>query len=197
MLRRPFALLAVVAVAATLAPAASAVLARVRVEGKTTTIFGATEPRVTAATALEALDGASRAGEFYYHVKQFAFGPFVDQIGRFPAAGSSGWVFKVNGVSPPVGADQVALKDGDRVLWYWADFGPQGGPPTLRLARRPGGCYQVFAQDDQGKETIAAGAALKVDGRRVATTTGRTCLGPHRGLVRAVLAGVVRSNAVR
>jgi len=24
----------------------------------------------------------------------------------------------VNGVSPPVGADAVTLKDGDRVLWY-------------------------------------------------------------------------------
>ena len=38
-------------------------------EGKTTTIFGATEPALTTGTnALAALDAASLAGEFYYHV---------------------------------------------------------------------------------------------------------------------------------
>ena len=50
------------------------------------------------------------------------------QIGRYPAYGSSGWVYKVNGVSPPVGANAYALKEGDEVLWYFARFGAQGGP---------------------------------------------------------------------
>jgi len=63
-------------------------------------------------------------GELYYHVTQSSFGPFVDQVGRYGGAGSSGWVFKVNDASPPVGADKVTLQDGDRVLWYFADFGP-------------------------------------------------------------------------
>ena len=57
----------------------------------------------------------------------------MSQIGRYPGAGSAGWVFKVNGASPPVGADQVVLKDGDEVLWYYATFGATGGPPTLSL----------------------------------------------------------------
>ena len=82
---------------------------------------------------MQALDLASLRGEFYYHVTTTSFGPYVDQIGRHPAGGTNGWVFKVNGASPPVGADQVQLNDGDRALWYWAMFGPTGGPPTLQL----------------------------------------------------------------
>jgi Domain of unknown function (DUF4430) len=177
--------------------AASAASVHVRVEGRTQTIFGAAEPKTTAGNALDALEAASVAGEFYYHVTDSSFGRYVDQIGRFAAAGSSGWVFKVNGVSPPVGADAVTLKDGDRVLWYYATFGPSGGPPTLALRRLKGGCYRVVAQDDQGKSTAAFGATVMVDSRRVKTKVGRACIGPHRSLVRAVRSGAVRSNSIR
>ena len=69
------------------------------------------------------------------------FGPYVDQVGRYGGTASSGWVFKVNDVSPPVGADKVVLKDGDRVLWYYATFGPTGGPPTLSVKASKKGCY--------------------------------------------------------
>jgi hypothetical protein len=186
---------AVAAVLLFVAPA-SALGARVtiRVEGKTQTIFAPAPRTVDAANALEALELASLAGEFYYHLATSDFGPYVDQIGRFAAEGSTGWVFKVNGVSPPVGADKVELRDGDAVLWYHAEFGPTGGPPTLQ--RRAGGCYQAFRQDDRGTRTAAAGAVLVVDGRRVATRAGRACLRGRHGLVRATLAGAVRSNAL-
>src|SRR5262249_21547131 len=124
--------------------------------------------------------------------------PYVDQIGRYPAGGSSGWVFKVNGASPPVGADGVTLRDGDTVLWYWAMFGPAGGPKTLLLQRvKPKNCYRVVQQDDAGKATAAAGAVLRVDGRAVQTKRGAGCVGRHVGLVRATLTGDVRSNALR
>lgn len=173
----------------------TAPLVRVRVEGKTTTIFGATQPRARSATALEALEVASAAGEFYYHVQQTDFGPYVDQIGRNAGQGSGGWVFKVNGASPPVGADKLALKDGDVVLWYWATFSDLGGPPTLEL-RSKAGCYRVFSQDDTGREAPAPGAVLRFDGKtRPASFTG-TCIGTHRGLVRATASGMVRSNAL-
>jgi Domain of unknown function (DUF4430) len=192
------ALAALVALAAVLVPSALGVRASVRVEGKTTTIFGASEPRFDAgANALQALDAASARAEFYYNVAQTSFGPYISQIGRFPADASSGWVFKVNGASPPVGADKVALNDGDRVLWYWATFGPTGGPKTLLLQRRPKGCYRVLAQDDAGTASAAVGAVLAVDGRRVRTRGGSACPGAHKGLVRATLTGTVRSNAVR
>jgi len=191
--------LAVVVAALLVVPAAFALRVHVRVEGKTQTIYGSAEPTLSVkSSALDALESASVAGEFYYHVQVASFGRYVDQIGRYLAGGSSGWVFKVNGVSPPVGADAVTLKDGDRVLWYWATFGPKGGPPTLVL--RPGSkrnCYRVLAQDDTGETTAARGARLHANGRSVLARTGSACLGAHRGLVTATLNGAVRSNAVR
>jgi hypothetical protein len=190
--------LAVLAVALTVVPAVLAARVHVRIEGKTQTVYGSTDPAIeVGANALDALEAASVRGEFYYHVVDSSFGRYVDQIGRFRAGGSSGWVFKVNGASPPVGADQITLDDGDRVLWYWATFGETGGPPTLRLVRQPKGCYRVLAEDDQGKTSPGTGAVLTVDGRRVRTRAARACIGPHRGLVRAVRTGSVRSNAVR
>jgi hypothetical protein len=196
--RRLFILLVAAAAAFLLVPAAlAAVRVHVRVEGKTQTIYGAAEPTLSVtANALDALEAASLAGEFYYHVTVTGFGPYIDQIGRYPAGGTSGWVFKVNGVSPPVGADAVALKPGDRVLWYWATFGPSGGPPTLVLRRAAHGCYRVLAQNDAGKRRAARGAVLHVDGRSVRTRAGSACVGAHRGLVRATLKGAVRSNAL-
>jgi hypothetical protein len=191
-------LVAVSAAVLLIVPAAlAAVRVHVRVEGKTQTIFGAVEPTLSAtANALDALEAASLAGEFYYHVTVTGFGPYVDQIGRYPASGSSGWVFKVNGVSPPVGADAVELKPGDQVLWYWATFGSSGGPRTLELRRAKRGCYRVVAQDDTGKAAPARGSVLHVDGRSVRTRAGSACVGRHRGPVRATMAGAVRSNAL-
>ena len=180
---------------AVLAPAALAVRAHVRVEGKTTTIFGATQPTLDSGpNALAALEAASVAGEFYYHVSP---GPFVNQIGRYPGAGFSGWSYKVNGVAPPIAADQAAVKDGDTVLWYWSTFTEKGGSPTLLLKRRRArNCYSVLSQDDLGKTTPASAATLLVDGRRVTARSGRGCVGKHRGLVRAIAAHAVRSNAL-
>ena len=195
MLRRAFVLVAATLVAAALAVPALAAVVHVRVEGKTTTIFGATEPKAAGTTPLEALESASVAAEFYYHVTTTSFGPYVDQVGRFGGTASTGWVFKVNDASPPVGADKVTLKDGDRVLWYYADFSSGGGPKTLRLLSK-GGCYRVAAYDDTGKESAAAGAVLHVDGRTVAGKLQGSCIGPHKGLVRATAPGMIRSNAL-
>ena len=192
------ALAALVALAALLVPSALAARVSVRIEGRTLSIFNALETRFEAgANALTALDAASFRGEFYYHVHQASFGPYVDQIGRYQASGASGWVYKVNGVSPPVGPNDQALNDGDRVLWYWATFGPTGGPPTLLLTRTGRNCYRVVSENDQGVDAAAAGATLHVDGRRVRTRAGRACVGKHVGTVRATLAGAVRSNALR
>ena len=199
MSRRLSSFLAAGVAALLIAPAASALRVHVRVEGKTRTIYGSTEPTLTVrSNAIDALESASVAGEFYYHVTTTAFGPYVDQVGRYLAAASNGWVFKVNGVSPPIGADKVALKDGDRVLWYWATFGPSGGPPTLVLrAGAKRGCYRVLSQDDNGKTTAARRARLHVGSRSVLARSGSACVGAHRGLVTATLKGAVRSKAVR
>ena len=156
------------------------------------------------ANALDALEASSNAGEFYYHVQLTKFGPYVDQIARYAATGETGWVFKVNGKSPPVGADAVSLKDGDTVLWYWAQFGVAGGPKTLAAGACGAGqknCYRVFTEDDNGAAYAAVGAVLHVGRTPHRRTQGSTqaavgCVGKHRGLVRATLAGAVRSNAL-
>lgn len=197
MLRRSLALVAVLGLVLALAGAALAADVKVRVEGRTQTIFGSAQPVLQAGSALQALEAASVAGEFHYALTASSFGDYVSQIGKYASAGDAGWVFKVNGASPPVGADQVTLADGDVVLWYWATFGPAGGPPTLELERLPGDCYRVGAVDDQGRRRPAAGAVLHVDGRRVKTEAGRGCVGRHQGLVRAFAPGAVRSNSVR
>jgi hypothetical protein len=181
-------------------PQAAAVKVHVRVEGKTRTIFGATAPLVDVTSpranplpenALDALATASFLGEFYFHVTD----THVDQIGRYPAQGQTGWAVKVNGRSA---SSSTTLRAGDSVLWYWAQFGIVGGPKTLVLSRAVGaGCYRVTAQNDRGEVTPAPGAVLRVDGRTVRTRAAMACVGRHRGLVRATLGGAVRSNALR
>jgi hypothetical protein len=179
------------------APAALAANVKIRVEGKTTTIFGATQPTVTADNALQALDVASFAGEFYYGKTVSSFGEYVSQIGKYAADQSTGWVFKVNGVSSQVGADKTVLKDGDVVLWYYATFGATGGPRTLELKRLPANCYVVESLNDAGVRVRAAGATLTADGKRFVTKSGRACIGKHTGLVRATAPAAVRSNALK
>ena len=193
MLRRLLVLSVLLLVVLT--PTALAAGVKIRVEGKTTTIFGASQPRITADNALQALDAASTAGEFYYGMTTSSFGDYVSQIGKYAAAGTSGWAFKVNGVSPPVGADKVTLKDGDVVLWYYATFGNAGGPPTLELQRLPANCYVVESVNDAGKRARAANASLLANGKRFRTKSGRACIGRHTGLVRATAPDAVRSNA--
>jgi hypothetical protein len=196
VLRRSLVLALSAALALVLAGGALAATVKVRVEGKTTTIYGPAQPTLTADNALQALDVASTAGEFHYVLTAASFGNYVSQIGKYAAGGTSGWAFKVNGTSPPVGADQVPLKDGDVVLWYWATFGPTGGPPTLELRRLPGNCYVVESVNDAGQRTRAATATITADGRRFRARQGRACIGKHKSLVRAVAPGAVRSNAV-
>jgi hypothetical protein len=197
---------AVLVTALLVVPAALAVKVHVRVEGKERTIFGATAPLIDVTSpradalpenALDALESASVLGEFYYHVTPTSFGPYIDQVGRYPAVGQTGWVFKLNGVSPPVGANEARLKDGDTVLWYWAQFGVAGGPKTLVLQRRAR-CYTVLQQDDAGATSRANGAELQIGSKRtVPTRNGRACIGPHKGLlVRGLLGGAVLSNAL-
>ena len=203
MAQRSLALRLVVVLVAVFVLPTSALAAsvRVRVEGKTQTLFGPTEITVNATNALDALEQASIVSELYYHVTQTSFGPFVDQVGRYGGAGSSGWVFKVNDASPPIGADKVTLNDGDRVLWYFADFGPTGGPPTLTVkAAAKAGCYTAAALDDGGKAATVSGLTWHVGSKKTAPgTTGTAyCPGKHTGLlVRATATGAVRSNALK
>jgi hypothetical protein len=169
----------------------------VRVEGKTQTIFGATEPTLTVKdNALDALEAASTAGEFFYHVTVSGFGPYVDQIGRYPGSGNGGWVFKVNGILPPVGADAVHLKDGDSVLWYWATFSGSAGPLTLEVETsivRGKRCFFATGRNDAGHASRVRNVVFTLGGRRRSSSTGVVCTKPGRFAVRVTKAGAVRS----
>jgi hypothetical protein len=200
LLRRPIALLAALAALLALAPVAQAARVSIRVEGRTQTIYGKAPQVVEAADALGALRVAARRGEFYVSVRETSFGPFVDQIGHFHATRLSGWVYKVNGVSPPVGADQYRLRDGDSVLWYWADFDPASvaGPATLLLERTSPRCYAAFARDDNGARTAARDVRVWITGvPKLTSATGRFCVRGTRGLVHVSKPGAVRSNALQ
>jgi hypothetical protein len=198
MLRRIVAVAAILAALSTItAGIAGAALIQVRVEGKTSTIFGPLEPQLDATNAMEALQAAATRDGFTVNVADSSFGKYVDEVAGRKSGGATGWVFKVNGVSPPVGADKVKLKDGDTVVWYFATFGKSGGPKTLQLSAAEEGCYAVKALDDKGKATAPAGAVLRVDGRSVPVKAGVGCPGAHKGLVRAWAPGAVRSNALR
>jgi hypothetical protein len=215
VLRRTLVFLGVLAAWLAVAAPALAVRVHMRVEGVGQTIYGARQPLLTPVsgsfrtpgpgsvqvtqtgqTPFGALERASRTGEFYYHAVEFSFGPFVDRIGRYPASGSSGWVYKVNHVSPPVGANAYQLKDGDEVLWYFARFGAQGGPKTLDLVGRPAGCFRALLRDDNGNKTRAFDVIFVQDGRRISSASGERCpSGRWRGL-RATKAGAIRSEVV-
>jgi hypothetical protein len=215
VLRRTLVFLGVLAASAAFAAPALAVRVHMRVEGVGQTIYGARQPLLTPVsgsfrtpgpgsiqvtqtgqTPFGALERASRLGEFYYHAVEFSFGPFVNRIGRYPASGSSGWVYKVNHVSPPVGANAYRLRDGDEVLWYFARFGAQGGPKTLDLVRRPTGCFRALLRDDNGAKTRATDVVFVQDGRRISSASGERCpRGQWRGL-RATKAGAIRSEVV-
>ncbi len=213
--RRLLVVLVVALATALSVPAAAlGIRVHVRVEGASTTLFGASQPLLTpflgslpaqgggdvelqGPTPLGALEAASRAGELYYALVASAFGPYVSQIGRLAGTGASGWVYKVNGVSPPVGADVHVLDDGDTVLWYYATFGPTGGPLTLDLRRVAPGCFRAYAVDDTGQATAAKRVVFRLDGRRITSVGGRLCVSGHWHELRATKEGLVRSQLIR
>jgi hypothetical protein len=190
----------VAAFAAVFVFAAAALAARVhvRVEGKTQTIFGTSEPTLNVkANALDALEAASFAGEFYYHITSTSFGPYVDQIGRYPSDSSGGWVFKVNGILPPVGADKVTVKDGDTVLWYWATFTGPAGPLTLEVETsvvKGKRCFFATGRNDAGHASRVRGVVYTLNSRRVNSTTGVVCTPLGRYTVRVAKTGTIRSR---
>ncbi len=212
MRHRPLVLLGASLLALALAAPALAVRVHVRVEGANATIFGATEPVVTpvtgtwsppagaavtvnAQTPLGALEAASRRGEFFYRLESFSFGPYVAQVGRLSGTETTGWVYKVNGVSPPVGAHAYELREGDRVLWYHATFGPTGGPRTLDIVRFGRGCFRAFALDDNGRRHAPGEVVFHVDARRI-RTRGAPCPSGQWHDIRVTKGGMVRSRVI-
>ncbi len=119
---------------ATAVLAADPVTVKVRVEGAAATIWSGSVTFFTSVitdkegtihsidhpTALGALNAAAEAGGFGYVVSS-AWGPltFVEAVAGEANQGMDGWLYRVNWLSPSVGARDYGLADGDEVLWYY------------------------------------------------------------------------------
>ena len=187
-------------------PSAAAARVHVRVEGKTHTIFGATAPFVNVkANALDALEAASNAGEFYYHVQQTSFGPYVDQIARY-AGGRRDRLGLQGERQVAAGRRRRGVAEGRRhralVLGAVRRRGRAEDARARACRRRAEELLPRLRGGRQRRSrTAAVGAVLHVGRSRTVATQGATqaavgCVGKHRGLVRATLAGAVRSNAL-
>ena len=77
-------------------------------------------------TALGALDEANKSGGFGYVLENGVWGLYVPEINSEPPIGWDGWMYRVDYVSPWVGAGEYTLYGGEDVLWY---FGAWTAPP--------------------------------------------------------------------
>ena len=88
------------------------------------------------------------------------------------------------------------------MLWYFARFGPEGGPRTLNIdlaaASDEGRCYEAVSQTDTGETDLEANVVFQLDDRRVRSANGRICLlaTRHWHRLRATKRGLVRSRAI-
>ena len=59
------------------------------------------------------------------------------------------------------------------MLWYYATFGPTGGPPTLEVKASAKGCYTAAAFDDTGKAAAVAGLVWHVGSKKTVSGLDR------------------------
>ena len=186
--------------AARSSPRRSPLRVHVRVEGKTRTIFGPTEPALSVnANALDALDSASLAGEFYYHVTIALVRPVrrpdrplrgrrLERLGlqgerrlaarrrrRGHAQGRRPRALVLGHLRPERAGRRRSVLQPRRSAAATACW-----PRTTPARRRP--------RAERGC-TSAAAACSPAPARRASAA--------HRGLVTATLKGAVRSNALR
>jgi hypothetical protein len=109
---------------------------------------------------------------------EFDFGLLVCGIGGHNASGASSfWLYKVNHVSPEVGADQFAVQPRDDVLWYFVD-GPLNGGDELELLAptrvMPGHQFDVTVNAYNGGGVRHPVAGASVTGGGASGTTDAT-----------------------
>ena len=154
---------------------ASAAVVRVRVEGKSQTIFGAdATARVGGYRSRRTRVRQRRPASSTTTSSRPASGRTSIRSAAIPPRGSSGWAFKVNGASPPVGADKVEVKDGDVVLWYWATS-PMPAARRRSSSPAPGTAATGSGPERRRQMPSPTSATLRVDARRVAMDSGRAC----------------------
>jgi hypothetical protein len=86
-------------------------------------------------TALGALDEADKLGGFGYVLVDYGWGLYVSEVAGEPPIGWDGWVYRVDYVSPSVGAADYTLYGDEDVLWYFGKMWPLVPPLTIELDR--------------------------------------------------------------
>lgn len=168
-----------------------------RIEGANQTIC---DVDVEAATALAAVERGAGLCGYQYHITQSDFGPYLDRVNNEASEGPNGWMYRVNWVSPQVGAADYNLRAGDYVLWAFGQFPLL--PLRLSLSDDAVGLNEEVTAtveyfDEQ--QWLPAVEARVQAGANVYTTNqdGRTILSfPERAAfdVYATKAGLIRSQ---
>ncbi len=78
---------------------------------------------VSGSSVLSALVKASQIGKFNVTVSSSSWGLYVESINDVYPQGWVGWMYTVNGVSPPVGVADYNLNSGDVVEFYYGNWG--------------------------------------------------------------------------
>ena len=91
-----------------------------RIEGPESQVC---EGSVAALNALDVVINAADQCDYTYNIDELSFGPYLTQINDDAAEGLDGWLYFVDYLSPPVGAADYNLEDGDEVLWYFGEWG--------------------------------------------------------------------------
>ena len=74
---------------------------------------------IEAETALDVVIKAADDCGYTYKIQDTSFGPYLIRIANDKAEGLKGWLYRVDGVLPSIGAADFALWGGEGVLWYF------------------------------------------------------------------------------
>jgi len=94
-------------------------LHHLRIEGANQTYCDA---EVVATTALNIIENGASVCGYSYVIENTEYGPYLFSINGEAAQGMSGWLYRVNWISPYIGAADYVLEEGDAVLWYFGEF---------------------------------------------------------------------------
>ena len=153
-------------------------------------------------TALSIVEAAASVCNYTYEIKDTAYGPYLKRIGSDEAAGSEGWMYRVNWQMPPVGAADYQLKPTDQVLWYFGEWTAE----PLRLLVNSSWLDQgddlqikveVWSDDIKGFKPAAGAVIQGLDQTYTTNSEGRISLTIDKAgtyTIWAEQAGKVRSN---
>lgn len=81
--------------------------------------FSLCRGEVSAATALEVAEKAAAACTLSIDIVDDSLGRYVRAIGGHEPAGTSGWMYALNGTKPLVSAEVQAVSSGDKIIWFY------------------------------------------------------------------------------